>query len=129
MKIRTVFGALCCLFIAVGAASAHHSISAEFDPGRTFSVTGVLTRIEWTNPHSYFFVDVKGDDGKTVEYSFESYPVIGLHRAGMTKADWRIGETVTVTALAPKDGTRHLGFARTVKYQDGRVLTFRNGGE
>jgi hypothetical protein len=130
--MRKLLGAvlvLSSLFVAVGPAFAHHAITSEFDPTKSFTITGVLTKLEWTNPHSYFFVTVK-EDGKDVEYMFEGYPPVALHRAGITKDDWKIGETVTVTAVAPKDGSKKLGFARTIKYQsDGHVLVFRNAGE
>jgi hypothetical protein len=129
---RNALGALLALFylsLIVAPAFAHHAITSEFDPSKSFTITGVLTRLEWTNPHSYFFVTVK-EDGKDVEYMFEGYPPVALHRAGITKADWKIGETVTVTAVAPKDGSKKLGFARTIKYaSDGHVLVFRNAGE
>src|ERR1700679_2804696 len=74
-------------------AFAHHSVTAEFDPSKEFTVTGVLKHVDWTNPHIYVWVEVKGDDGKLVTWSFEGNPPGLLHRAGVTKDVFKVGET------------------------------------
>ena len=101
--LLAVFG----LLVATIPAFAHHSITAEFDPSKEITVTGTLTRVDWTNPHIYWYVDAKGDDGQVETWSFEGNPPSTLHRAGVKKEDWKIGEMVTVTAAAVKDGTKH----------------------
>ena len=108
---------------------AHHSITSEFDPAREVTVKGVLTKIEWSNPHIYTYVDVKDASGKTETWGFEGNPPGTLHRAGIKKEDWLIGENVSVTYAAAKDGTKHLGFLKMLKYSDGHTLVFRVGGE
>ncbi len=108
---------------------AHHSVTSEFDPGKEFSVTGVLTRVAWTNPHVYWWVDVKDDSGNIVTYSFEGNPPGMYHRAGLHKDDWKVGEVVTVTAVAAKDGSKHLGFGKIIKYSDGHSIVLKVGGE
>ena len=123
--LLAVFG----LLVATIPAFAHHSITAEFDPSKEITVTGTLTRVDWTNPHIYWYVDAKGDDGQVETWSFEGNPPSTLHRAGVKKEDWKIGEIVTVTAAAAKDGTKHFGFGKMIKYSDGHVLVFRVGGE
>src|SRR5580700_4879405 len=77
---------------------AHHSITSEFDSTKEFTVTVVLTHVDWTNPHIYVWVDAKDDEGKVVNWAFEGNPPGILHRAGVTKDLFKVGEVVTVTA-------------------------------
>ena len=118
--------ALVGLLFAILPAFAHHSITAEFAPGKEFTVTGVLTRVEWTNPHIYWFVDVKDEKGNVETYAFQGGPPGMYHRVGLRKADWIIGEVVTVTAIAAKDGTKTLGFGELVKYSDGHSIVLQH---
>jgi hypothetical protein len=109
------------LFLAVLPTFAHHSIAAEFDPSKDFTVTGVLTRVEWTNPHIYWYVDVKDESGNIETWRFQGAPPSMLHRAGLLRSDWKIGETVTVSAKPAKDGSK-LGFGTLIKYADGHSI-------
>jgi len=128
---RSVGGAwvLAAAFTAAAPALAHHSFSAEFDGSRTFVVKGVLTKVDWTNPHIYLYLDVTGPNGKVEEYAFSSGPPAALRRAGIKKSDFKIGETVTITGAPAKDGTRHLGWLKMIKYADGHVFVYRDGSE
>ena len=110
---------------------AHHSISAEFDPSKEWSVTGTLSRIDWINPHTATWVDVKDPaTGMVEQWGCEGNPPATWHRAGLKKEDWKIGEMVTLTCAAAKDGSKHWGFIKMLKYKsDGRVMVFRIGGE
>ena len=110
-------------------ARAHHAFTAEFDGSKTIVVKGVLTQVEWTNPHIQIYLDTKGPDGKVQHYTFASGPPNMLHRAGIRKADFRIGETVTITGAPAKDGTQLLGWMKMIKYPDGHVFVYRNGAE
>jgi hypothetical protein len=103
-------------------AFAHHSVTAEFDPSKEFTVTGVLTHVDWTNPHIYVWVEAKDGDGKSVTWSFEGNPPGLLHRAGVTKDVFKVGETVTVTAMPANDGTKNLGFGKVYRYADGHEI-------
>src|SRR5262245_60673298 len=131
MKYRSHIGLLAALGFLLGAIPvlAHHSITSEFDPAKEVTVKGVLAKIEWSNPHIYTYVDVKDATGKTETWAFEGNPPGTLHRAGIKKEDWQIGQNVTVTYAAAKDGTKHLGFLKMIKYTDGHTLVFRVGGE
>ena len=108
---------------------AHHSFAAEFDGSKTFVVKGVLTRLDWTNPHIYLYMDVKGAAGKAEEYAFSSGPPSALRRAGIKKSDFKIGESVTITGAPAKDGSQHLGWLKQIKYADGHVFVYRDGSE
>lgn len=114
--------ALAWLALFSAPAFAHHSVAAEFDPAKEFTVTGVLKHVDWTNPHIYVWVEVKGADGKPVLWSFEGNPPGLLHRAGVTKDVFKVGETVTVTAMPANDGTKNLGFGKVYKYADGHEI-------
>jgi hypothetical protein len=129
-RVQALVVALFGLLVAAVPGFAHHSVTAEFDPSKTFVVTGVLSRLEWSNPHIYYFVDAKDPDtGKVETWAFEGNPPGFLHKAGVRKTDWKIGETVTVTAVPAKDGSKHLGFGKEIKYADGHVIELRVGGE
>ena len=126
------FGALLlgafALFVAVRPAFAHHSVTAEFNPDKEFVIKGVLTKVDWTNPHIYLYLNAT-EEGKPVEYYFESGPPSTLHRAGLRKEDIKVGDTVTITAAPAKDGTKTYGWLKMIKYSDGHVFVYRNGSE
>jgi len=89
----------------------------------------VLTKVLWTNPHVYIFMDVTESSGKVVEYSFQSGPPSMLHRVGVGKEDFKVGDTVTMTAAPAKDGTKTIGWMKMIKYSDGHVFVYRDGSE
>ena len=92
---------------------AHHSFAAEFDASKPLKLTGSVTKLEWTNPHVWFFVEVKGDDGKVTTWGFEMGSPNGLMRAGWTRNSMKAGDVVTVDASRAKDGSNNAN-ARTV---------------
>jgi Family of unknown function (DUF6152) len=94
-------------------ALAHHSFSAEFDANSPFMLKGVVTRIEWKNPHTYFYMDVTGADGTVANWAMEMGSPNGLMRQGWTRNTLKIGDKVTVDGSPAKDGT-HLGNANSV---------------
>jgi len=110
-------------------AMAHHSLTAEFDPTKNFTVKGVLTQVEWANPHIHIYIDVTSKEGKVETYQFEAGPPNALRRAGVRKADFKIGDMVTVTGMVAKDNTKHLGHLMMIKYSDGHVFVYRDGSE
>ena len=104
--------------------SAHHSVQAQFDVGKTLTIHGTVARIEFVNPHSYLTVNVKDADGKVQKWAFEMVGLAGLRRAGLSRADRggvKPGDDVTVTALAARDGSNS-GLAQVIKMADGRVF-------
>jgi uncharacterized protein DUF6152 len=109
---------------ALAGLSAHHSIQAQFDINKTFSISGTVAKVEWINPHSYLTLNVKDADGKVQKWAFEMAAAAQLRRNGMSRADrggLKPGDEVTITALAARDGSNS-GLLRELKAADGRVL-------
>src|ERR1700722_5596366 len=120
----TAFAALAAAFallMPVAPAFAHHSFAAEFDGNKQITLTGVVTKVDWVNPHAYIYVDVKGDDGAVVNWAIETGAPNVLYRQGWRKDDLKTGDTVTLQAFVAKDGTQTAA-GRSVKFQDGRNL-------
>jgi hypothetical protein len=109
-------------------AFAHHSLTAVYDPTKPIVVKGKLTRINWANPHIFVFLDVPSQGGQAEQWSFESGPPVALTRAGVKKSDFIIGDEVTITAWAAKDGSK-LGRLNQIKYSDGHVFVYKIGTE
>jgi hypothetical protein len=108
-----VFAAAAGLIAATGSVMAHHSFAAEFDAGKALTLKGTVTKIEWQNPHTYFYLDVTGGDGKVVNWGMEMGSPNGLMRQGWTRNTLKIGDSVTVEGSQAKDGT-NVGNARVV---------------
>jgi hypothetical protein len=100
---------------------AHHAFSAEFDSDKKVTMTGTIARMEWVNPHSWLWIEVKGADGKVEEWGFEFGPPNALFRRGWTKSAVPPGAKVTVTAYLAQDG-RRIASADEVTLPDGRTL-------
>ena len=105
---RVVLGSFAFLLTAIPAL-AHHTIAAEFDTRDTVTLTGVFTKIDWINPHIYFYIDAKDNGGKVAKWAMESYPTGFFHRAGITRDLFKLGDTVTVTLYRPKRWNAELG--------------------
>ena len=101
---------------------AHHSFQAEFDAGKSVTLSGVVTKLEWTNPHAHFYIDVKGSDGKVVNWNMELASPNVLRRLGWNREIFKVGDTVTVFAACAKDGS-NLASARSVTLPDGRKMS------
>jgi hypothetical protein len=122
-----VSGALLLLASVFAApAFAHHSVQAQFDIHKVFTVSGTVAKVEWLNPHSYLTINVTGADGKNQKWAFELGGPGALRRAGMSREDrggLKPGDEVTASGLAAKDGST-TGFLQELKLADGRVFKF-----
>src|SRR5215204_2760513 len=97
---------------------AHHSETAEFDSTKPVKVTGTLARVEWQNPHVWFYVDVKEADGKVTTWGFSTAPPGALMRRGLTKDVLKIGAVVNVEGVRARDGSANAA-SRRVTFADG----------
>jgi hypothetical protein len=109
------------LFTATVPVAAHHSFAAEFDATKAVRLTGTVTKIEWTNPHTYFFIDVRDESGKVTNWGLEMGSPNGLMRQGWTRTSLKVGDVVTVDGSQAKDGTK-VANARNVTLADGQRL-------
>lgn len=117
----SVFVACLGLLPCTASLLAHHSFDAEYDRSKTVVMKGTVTKIEWMNPHTRFYIDVKDDKGRVSNWNMELGSPNGLIRAGWTRKSLKIGDEVTVTASLAKDGSR-MANARKIILADGKEV-------
>jgi hypothetical protein len=113
------------LMISAVPAFGHHSFAAEFDETKPLTVNGVISKVEWQNPHVYFYVDAKDSKGNVVTWGFESSGTALMHHTGWQRDSLKVGDRVTVQGYAAKDGSHLLGARDTSKLvtlPDGRKV-------
>ena len=118
-QVRSTAASLAALALVVltaAPARAHHSFEAEYDSRRPITLTGVVTKVDWINPHAYVFIDAKGADGAVKNYRVEMGPPYALVRGGWKRDTLKIGDTVTVEGAAvAKDGSNGAGSMPTTQ--------------
>jgi DNA/RNA endonuclease YhcR with UshA esterase domain len=116
------------LLITSPPALAHHSETAEYDVSKPVKVTGTIKRVEWQNPHVWFYVDVTDETGKVTTWGFSSAPPGALMRRGVTKEALKIGAVVNIEGSRARDGSNNAS-GRRVTFADGtNVFTATEGG-
>jgi len=124
-----VLVALAGLLISAVPVPAHHSFAAEYDANKPLTLKGTVTKIEWTNPHARFYIDVKDEKGATTNWNLELASPNGLLRTGWTRKSLTIGDEVTVQGSAARDGSK-MANARVVTLSNGRqVFAGSSGGD
>ena len=120
-KKSWIAGALFGMLPAAAPLSAHHAFAAEFDVNQPVKVHGTVTKVEWVNPHAWLYVDVKGPDGKVVNWHFELGPPNALFRLGWKKDAIPAGLEVDISGYRAKNG-ENVGNGRSITLPDGREL-------
>jgi hypothetical protein len=122
MKYHLLLAAgLACLTLAAFPLFAHHSFAAEYDSSKPVEFKGVVTKLDWMNPHVYFYVDVKTDDGKTINWACEAGNPNALARRGWKKSSLKAGDEITVKGFRAKDGS-FTANARSIVLADGQKV-------
>ena len=106
------------LLLAPVVAFGHHAYTAEFDTNKPVKLSGVLTKVEWSNPHIWIYLDVKDDRGNVANWGFSASPPGMLQRRGITKNTLKLGEVLTISGHRAKDGSNNAS---------GNVVTFADG--
>jgi hypothetical protein len=120
---RSLGGVVVALVIGTGGypATAHHSFAAEYDRDKPVTLQGTVTRIEWMNPHIYFYIDVREEGGAIVNWAIEGGAPTSLYRAGWRKDAMKVGDVVTVHGYLARNGKK-LANMRTAVLADGREV-------
>src|SRR5436190_106026 len=124
MSMKARWFAVLALVCGLGASvslRAHHSFAAEFDIDKPLALKGVVTKVEWVNPHVYLAVDVKDNSGKVTPWSLSTLSPTAVRRGGVTRAMLGAGQTVTIQAYHAKDGS-NFAFLRKITFPDGHSV-------
>jgi hypothetical protein len=125
MPIARRWIALVAALVLPSAALTHHSLSGQFDMAKSFEITGVVSRVDWVNPHTYVHVDVKQPDGSVLTWKIESLPVAMMRKAGLSKNDLAgDGRPVSLKAHPARGSTPRLGYMMFLRLADGREIQF-----
>ena len=120
--ISKLFLTLSLIVLGTVSLLGHHPFSAEFDWKKPVTVTGTVTKFDWSNPHAYLYVDAKGTDGKTQNWTFELGGINALTKAGWAKTTVKTGDSVTVDAWMSRS-KNNAGNVKSITLPDGREFS------
>ena len=122
IRLRALLLTVAVLPAGTGISLAHHSVPGQFDMSKPMTLKGVVSKVEWINPHIYVILDVKDAGGTVTSWALETLPTAMMRKAGLSKESLlgQPGEMVTVVANPGRDATKHLGWVLKITYADGR---------
>src|SRR5262245_31890778 len=119
--MRTTLATLATCFLLLAPLAAHHSWTADYDSAKPVTVKGVVTKVEWTNPHTHFYIESKDDKGTITTWNFEMASTVALERGGWSRKTLLPGAEVTITGFGGRAVTER-AIAQTITTADGRAL-------
>jgi hypothetical protein len=119
-KVLPLLSAFGALWLGCGSAGAHHSVAGQFDAEKRTTITGVINKVDWINPHVYIHMDVVDEKGEVTTWRLESLPTAMLRKAGLTSEMLKGGgQKVTAAVIMARNGTANLGWLLNLTYEDG----------
>ena len=120
-RLRSLLISAAIVVTAAATLLAHHSVPGQFDMSKPVTLKGVISKVDWINPHIYVHLDVKEPDGTTNTWALATLPTAMMRRAGITRESLqgKSGEEVTINAVPARDGSKHLAWINKITYADG----------
>ena len=127
LNTRAALAAACGLLALAMPMLAHHAFPAEFDVDKPVTLTGIVSKLDWINPHVYVYVDIRDSKGKVTTWSLESWPTGILRKSGIAREMLKVGTPITILAYRAKDGS-NLAYIRRYTWEDGHAIETWFGG-
>ena len=120
-RLRSLLISAAIVVTAAATLLAHHSVPGQFDISKPVTLKGVISKVDWINPHIYVHLDVKDGSGSTSTWALATLPTAMMRRAGLTRESLqgKPGEEVTINAVPARDGSKQLGWINKITYADG----------